>query len=89
MQTQTTQPQVVTEVPESGWEISSGINKPTLEIQLDNQVKLYIKFYVISSQVMIYSLNFYLVSEECRTEEMFIHLTFSILMPSPIHRDFT
>ena len=29
MQTQTTQPQVVTEVPESGWEISSGINNPT------------------------------------------------------------
>lgn len=29
MQTQATQPQVVTEVPESGWEISSGINNPT------------------------------------------------------------
>lgn len=28
MQPQTTQPQVVTEVPESGWEISSGINNP-------------------------------------------------------------
>lgn len=29
MQTQAAQPQVVTEVPESGWEISSGINNPT------------------------------------------------------------